>query len=36
MMTHAASISADTLHGADHQIPWKNKQAFTDILLTLN
>jgi pimeloyl-ACP methyl ester carboxylesterase len=36
MMVHAASISADTLRGADHQIPWKNKQAFTDILLGLN
>jgi pimeloyl-ACP methyl ester carboxylesterase len=36
MMTHAVSISADTLHGADHQIPWKNKQELTDILLGLN
>jgi pimeloyl-ACP methyl ester carboxylesterase len=36
MMIHAASISADTLRGADHQIPWKNKEAFTDILLRLN
>lgn len=36
MMTHAASISSDTLHGADHQIPWKNKLALTDILLGLN
>jgi pimeloyl-ACP methyl ester carboxylesterase len=36
MMIHAASISADTLHGADHQIPWKNKDAFRDILLGLN
>jgi pimeloyl-ACP methyl ester carboxylesterase len=36
MMINAASISADTLRGADHQIPWKNKQTFTDILLGLN
>jgi pimeloyl-ACP methyl ester carboxylesterase len=36
MMIYAASISADTLHGADHQIPWKNKDAFRDILLGLN
>jgi pimeloyl-ACP methyl ester carboxylesterase len=36
MMTNAASISADTLRGADHQIPWKNKQEFTNILLRLN
>jgi pimeloyl-ACP methyl ester carboxylesterase len=36
MMTNAASISADTLHGADHQIPWKNRDALRDILLGLN
>jgi pimeloyl-ACP methyl ester carboxylesterase len=36
MMINAASISADTLRGADHQIPWKNKQELTDILLGLN
>lgn len=36
MMIHAASISADTLKGADHQIPWKNKDAFTNILLGLH
>ncbi len=35
MMTSAASISADTLRGADYQIPWKNKDAFTNILLRL-
>jgi pimeloyl-ACP methyl ester carboxylesterase len=35
MMMNAASISADTLHGADHQIPWKNKEEFTKILLNL-
>ncbi len=36
MMIHAASIAADTLRGADHQIPWKNKQELADILLGLN
>jgi pimeloyl-ACP methyl ester carboxylesterase len=36
MMIHAASISADTLKGADHQIPWKNRETFTGILLGLN
>jgi pimeloyl-ACP methyl ester carboxylesterase len=36
MMVHAASIAADTLRGADHQIPWKNKQELTDILLRIN
>jgi pimeloyl-ACP methyl ester carboxylesterase len=36
MMIHAASISADTLLGADHQIPWKNRDALRDILLGLN
>jgi pimeloyl-ACP methyl ester carboxylesterase len=36
MMINAASIYADTLKGADHQIPWKNKQELTDILLGLN
>jgi pimeloyl-ACP methyl ester carboxylesterase len=35
MMTNAASIKADTIKRADHQIPWKNKEAFTDILLGL-
>lgn len=35
MMINAASISADTLHGADHQIPWKNRDAFKAILLEL-
>jgi pimeloyl-ACP methyl ester carboxylesterase len=36
MMIHATSISADTLHGADHQIPWKNRDALRDILLGLH
>ncbi len=35
MMVNASSISADTLFGAGHQIPWKNKEAFTEILLRL-
>jgi pimeloyl-ACP methyl ester carboxylesterase len=36
MMTNAAFIKSDTIKGADHQIPWKNKEAFTDILLRLD
>ncbi|MBS1510067.1 MAG: alpha/beta hydrolase [Bacteroidetes bacterium] len=35
MMVNAASIHADTLHGADHQIPWKRKAELTSILLQL-
>lgn len=35
MMTNAASIKADTLHGADHQIPWKNMDSLKEILLQL-
>ncbi len=35
MMINAASISADTLHGADHQIPWKNRDELKAILLGL-
>lgn len=35
LMTNAASIVSDTLHGADHQIPWKNREQLRDILLTL-
>jgi hypothetical protein len=35
MMINAVSIKADTIKGADHQIPWKNKEAFRDILLGL-
>jgi pimeloyl-ACP methyl ester carboxylesterase len=35
MMTNAASINVDTLHGADHQIPWKNREQLKDILLRL-
>jgi pimeloyl-ACP methyl ester carboxylesterase len=35
MMINAASITADTLHGADHQIPWKRREEVRDILLGL-
>ena len=36
MMVNAASIDADTLRGADHQIPWKKREALRDILLKLD
>jgi pimeloyl-ACP methyl ester carboxylesterase len=36
MLVNAASVTADTLHGADHQIPWKNRDALKQILLQLN
>ena len=35
MMINAASITADTLPGADHQIPWKNREELKNILLGL-
>jgi pimeloyl-ACP methyl ester carboxylesterase len=35
MMINAASIKADTLHGADHQIPWKRMEELKNILLHL-
>ncbi len=35
MLVNAKSISVDSLPGADHQIPWKNKDAFTNMLLKL-
>ncbi len=35
MMVNAATIAADTLHGAGHHLPWKNKDAFKAILLQL-
>jgi pimeloyl-ACP methyl ester carboxylesterase len=35
MMVNAASISADTLQGADHQIPWKRMDELKQILLNL-
>jgi pimeloyl-ACP methyl ester carboxylesterase len=34
-MVNAASITADTLYGADHQIPWKRREEVRDILLGL-
>lgn len=33
MLTNAKHITADTISGADHMIPWKNKDAFKEILL---
>ena len=35
MMTHAASITSDTLAGANHNFPWNRRQEFKDILLNL-
>ncbi len=35
MMVNAKSITADTLRGADHQIPWKRREEVRDILLKL-
>jgi pimeloyl-ACP methyl ester carboxylesterase len=35
LMVNAASITSDTLHGADHQIPWKNREELKAILLGL-
>lgn len=35
MLVNAASVTADTLPGADHQIPWKNRDALKTILLGL-
>lgn len=35
MMVNALTISADTLKGADHQIPWKNFEELKNILLKL-
>lgn len=35
MMINAASIHVDTIHGADHQIPWKNREALKNILMGL-
>lgn len=36
MMINASSITSDTIRGADHQIPWKNRDALIQILLKLN
>ena len=35
MMINAKSIDADTLRGADHQIPWKRRDEIKEILLGL-
>jgi pimeloyl-ACP methyl ester carboxylesterase len=35
MMIHANSITADTLHGANHQIPWERTDELKEILLHL-
>ena len=35
MMIHANSITADTLYGADHQIPWKRHDELEKIFLSL-
>lgn len=35
MMVNAASIRIDTLHGADHQVPWKRRDDFKKILSKL-
>lgn len=35
LMTNAISLHSDTLHGADHQIPWKNRNELKEILLKL-
>lgn len=35
MMINARSIATDTIRNAGHYIPWKNKKAFTRILLEL-
>jgi pimeloyl-ACP methyl ester carboxylesterase len=35
MMVNAESITADTIPGAGHMIPWNNEKVFTDMLLRL-
>jgi pimeloyl-ACP methyl ester carboxylesterase len=35
MMVNAASISVDTLYGADHQVPWKRRDDLKNILAEL-
>lgn len=35
MMVNAASIRADTLRGAGHNVPWKRQEEFKNILLEL-
>ena len=36
MMVNARSITIDTIFGAGHLFPWKNKEEFTRLLLKLN
>jgi pimeloyl-ACP methyl ester carboxylesterase len=36
MMVNAKSITADTMHGADHQIPWKRMEELKTILSGLH
>jgi pimeloyl-ACP methyl ester carboxylesterase len=35
MMVNARSITVDTLRGADHQVPWKNREEMKRVLLRL-
>jgi hypothetical protein len=35
MMVNAKSITADTLHGAGHNIPWERTDEFKKILMNL-
>jgi pimeloyl-ACP methyl ester carboxylesterase len=35
LMINALSITVDTLHNADHQIPWKNRDELLKLLLNL-
>ena len=36
MMTNAKAITVDTIAGGGHQLPWKNKDDITKVLLQLN
>ena len=36
MMTHARSISSDTLEGADHNFPWNRREEFKSWLMNLD
>jgi hypothetical protein len=36
MMTNAKAITVDTIAGGGHQLPWKNKDHITKLLLQLN
>ena len=35
LLANAKSVTADTLHGADHQVPWKRREELKEILLKL-